>query len=187
MAVELGASAIGFIFWPRSPRFIEPAAARDIVAALPSSVLTVGVFVDQSVEQVARTGEIVGLGAVQLHGNEDPAEFIGLPQRVIKAIGMTDDFDPAAVDALPAPVTVLVDAHDPVRRGGTGRRVDWRIAADVARRRDIFLSGGITPANIDKAIEQVKPFGIDVASGVESTPGIKDEQKLRALFAAISR
>jgi phosphoribosylanthranilate isomerase len=91
----------------------------------------------------------------------------------------------AAIDAWPARITVLLDAHDPVRRGGTGRRVDWSVAAAVAARRRTLLAGGLTPDNVAEAVAQVQPFGIDVSSGVESAPGIKDSGRIRALFEAL--
>jgi len=127
----------------------------------------------------------VPLDAIQLHGAERVEEFSGLAQRVIKAVPVGDGFDAAVVDALPGSVTVLLDAHDPVRRGGTGRTIDWTAAAAIAGRRDIILSGGLNAANIVDAISRVRPHMIDVSSGVESAPGEKDPAKLRAFFAAI--
>lgn len=182
LAAALGASALGFVFWPSSPRYIEPDRARAIVGELPDTVLAVGVFVDQPVEQVAAVARRTGLGAVQLHGSEDPSDFAGLGVRVIKAVPVGEGFDPSSVDALPAGVTVLLDAHDPVRRGGTGRTIDWRIAARVAAARETVLSGGLSADNVRAAVAEVRPYMIDVSSGVESAPGIKDPARMRALF-----
>jgi phosphoribosylanthranilate isomerase len=185
IAVALGASAIGFIFWPQSPRYVEPMRAREIVDALPDGVLVVGVFVDQPVARVVEVADSVGLDAIQLHGHESVGDFGALRQRVIKAVAVDASFDLSSVDALPAHVTLLLDAHDPVRRGGTGRTIDWTIAAAVAARRDTILSGGLNAANVVDAIAQVRPRMVDVSSGVEATPGCKDPAKLREFFAAI--
>jgi phosphoribosylanthranilate isomerase len=185
LAAELGASAIGLIFWPASARFIDPFRARTIVAALPPFVTAVGVFVDQPEEHIAGVAGLVKLGAVQLHGQEAPGSYARLRYRVIKAVPVGEGFDPASVDTIPARATVLLDAHDPVRRGGTGQRIDWSLAAAVARRRPIILSGGLTPEIVAAAGAAVRPYAIDVSSGVETSPGVKDPAKLRALFAAL--
>lgn len=182
LAATLGASAIGIVFWPESPRYIEPDRARAIVAELPDGVVPVGVFVNQSVEHVAAIARKTGIGAVQLHGDENPADFANLGLRVIKSVAVGEGFDAARVAAIPASVTVLLDAHDPIRRGGTGRTIDWGAAAEVAAARDTVLSGGLTAENVREAIAQVRPYMIDVSSGVESAPGIKDPARLRALF-----
>jgi phosphoribosylanthranilate isomerase len=187
LAVALGALAIGFVFWPESPRYVEPARARDIADALPDGVLAVGVFVDQPVAHVVDIADTVGLDALQLHGNESVSDFAGVRQRVIKAVAVGAAFDPAAVDALPAHVTLLLDAHDPIRRGGTGRTIDWTIAAAIAARRDTILSGGLNAANIADAIARVRPRMVDVSSGVEAAPGRKDAAKLREFFAALDK
>lgn len=185
LAAELGADALGFIFWQGSARFIDPYRARPIAAALPPFVTAVGVFVDQPADYVAGVAGLVKLGAVQLHGQEPPASYARVHYRVIKAVPMGQDFDPASVDGVPADATVLLDAHDPVRRGGTGHLVDWPLAAAVARRRPVILSGGLNPDNVADAIATVRPYAIDISSGVETSPGIKDPAKLRALFAAL--
>jgi phosphoribosylanthranilate isomerase len=184
-AVALGADAIGFVFWPKSPRFIEPGAARAIVRSLPAAVAPVGVFVNQTHGEVARIAGEVGLGMVQLHGDEtvEYAAAVGPP--VIKAIAVGPETTPSDADRWPATVTLLLDVHDPVRRGGTGRRVDWERAAAIAARRRTLLAGGLTPENVGEGIARVRPFGVDVSSGVEARPGIKDHARLRALFDAI--
>jgi phosphoribosylanthranilate isomerase len=185
LAAELGASAIGFIFWPGSPRFVDPVRARAVADALPPHVLRVGVFVDQVPEYVRDIAERVSLGAVQLHGSESVAAYSALGLALIKAIAVTDPFDATVMDRVPDEVTVLLDAHDPVRRGGTGRTIDWSIAAAMAVRRRTILSGGLNPQNVSEAVERVRPYMIDVSSGVESAPGIKDAAKLRAFFDAL--
>lgn len=185
-AVELGASAIGFVFWPGSPRYIEPGQARDIAARLPAHVTAIGVFVDQPATYVEEVAELVPLGAVQLHGTESIAAFADVRQPLIKAVHVSEGFQASTIDGLPASVTVLLDAHDPIRRGGTGQTIDWTIAAAVAARRTTILSGGLTAANVAEAIARVQPHMVDVSSGVESEPGRKDLDKLREFFAAVA-
>src|SRR5262249_21222516 len=136
LAAELGASAIGMIFWPESPRFVETRQAKAIVAALPPFVAAVGVFVNQPGE-AASVARGVGLGAVQLHGDEPPESYRGFPLRVIKSVAVKDASADDAAGAVPAAATVLLDAHDPIRRGGTGIPIDWAIAARIARRRPV--------------------------------------------------
>ena len=186
LAAELGADALGFVFWPSSPRFLDPEGARAIVAALPPFVTTVGVFVDQPEAYVADVARVLNLGAVQLHGDEVPRSYGRVPGRVIKAVPVREGQNClATVSDMPDDVTVLLDAHDPVRRGGTGRIIDWTQAASAARLRPIILSGGLTAGNVGDAVRTVRPYAVDISSGVESSPGIKDPEKLRALFAAV--
>jgi len=188
LAVELGARAIGLVFWPKSPRFVDRHRAKDIVAAMPAHVRTVGVFVNQTQEaiEVARD---VGLAAIQLHGDESPDSYRVLASNggvsVIKAVAVRDKG--ALPDALAVPdgADVLLDAHDVVRRGGTGRTIDWSLAAIIASQRPVVLSGGLNASNVLDAIAAVKPAAIDVSSGVESEPGRKDPAKLRELFDAL--
>jgi phosphoribosylanthranilate isomerase len=183
-AVDCGADAVGFIFWPSSPRFVEPEMARSIVAALPASVAAVGVFVNQPVGHVNDVAARVGLRAVQLHGDEPEAFAAEVSRPVIKAFALKSD-SVADVARWPKNVTLLVDAHDPVRRGGTGTTADWAAAADLARHRRVILAGGLNPENVVEAITRVRPYGIDVSSGVERSPGVKDHTRLAALFNAI--
>jgi len=184
LAASLGATAIGFIFWPSSPRAISPLRARAIVDALPASVTTVGVFVNAGRDEIEAAADEANLQAVQLHGDETPDLARSLSRRVIKAIPLTGDID-ERVNEWPGTM-LLLDAHDAARRGGTGRVVDWDRAAAIARAHDIILAGGLGPANVADAVARVRPAGIDVSSGVESSPGIKDPGKLRALFDALA-
>ena len=187
LAAELGAYAVGFVFWPSSPRFVDPEDAQPIAAALPPFVTTVGVFVDQPEDYVAKIARRLNLGAIQLHGQESAREYANGSVRVIKSVAVHDGEDCLpAVRAVPASATVLLDAHDPIRRGGTGRTIDWNQAAASARLRPIILSGGLNAENARDAVEAVRPYAIDVSSGVESTPGVKDPGMLRALFAALN-
>lgn len=186
-AVALGADALGFVFWPGSPRCIDATQARAIVRGLPAMVTAVGVFADQSPEEVGRVAAVVGLGAIQLHGGEAVAQYAELGYRVIKAVPVGPGRPADDALALPGDVTALLDAHDPVRRGGTGKTIDWSAAARVARARRVILSGGLRPENVADAVAMVAPYGIDVSSGVETAPGRKDLDRLRALFGAIKR
>jgi phosphoribosylanthranilate isomerase len=184
LAADLGAWAVGLVFWPASPRAIEVGAARAIVRELPPFVTAVGVFVDETVERMRQVAGEVGLGAVQLHGDEPVEVADALPGRVLKAVTAAAAGE---ADRWPARVTLLVDAHDEVRRGGTGQTADWTRAAALARRRPIVLAGGLRPENVAEAIRIVAPVAVDVSSGVESAPGIKDAVRMRALFDAIGR
>jgi phosphoribosylanthranilate isomerase len=183
LAVAAGARAIGLIFWPESPRFIDPYRGRRIVAALPPFITPVGVFVNQPVDYVNAVASLVRLGAVQLHGDEDVEYAAAVSAPVIKALHV--DAGNAAVDAWPARMTILLDAHDPRRRGGTGVPIDWTAAAAIAARRPVLLAGGLTPDNVADAIARVRPFGIDVSSGVERAPGVKDHDRLTSFCEAV--
>lgn len=185
LAIELGASAIGFIFWPGSPRVIDRDRAKAIVDGLPPFVTPVGVFVDQPQQYVKETATIVGLGAVQLHGSETAEYCRGIRGRVIRAIGLGGSTDPLSVEAWPADITLLLDAHDPEKHGGTGQTVNWTVAARVAATRRTILSGGLRPDNVGTAIDAVRPYAVDVSSGIEAGPGIKDPERLRAFFQAV--
>jgi phosphoribosylanthranilate isomerase len=185
-AVRCGAGALGFVFWPKSPRFVDPYRARAIVRSLPPFIATVGVFVNQPAEYVNGVASLVGLSAVQLHGDEAPAFAADIRRPVIKAIAIGGANDGAVADGWADRVTLLLDADDPEKRGGTGQTIDWTRAAALAASRRVILSGGLTPDNVVDAIRTVRPFGIDVSSGVESSPGVKDHGRLKALFEALT-
>jgi len=172
-AVALGADAVGFVFWPRSPRVVSAAAAHSIASALPAWVARVGVFVNATPDDVVQVVQQVGLDVVQLHGGEAVYGYSALAVRLIKAVTLDSDADVERAAALPAHVTVLVDATDPVTHGGTGRAADWSRAAALARLRPIMLAGGLSAENAAAAVETVRPWALDVSSGVESAPGIK--------------
>lgn len=180
-AAAHGATALGFVFWSRSPRNVSPERAAEIIAELPPEITPVGVFVDESVEGIRVVVERTGIRAVQLHGDEPPAyaDTVGCP--VFRAVGV-DDADHACA-GWPAETTFLVDTVDPLRRGGTGVAVDWNRAAALARERRVVLAGGLTPANVAEAITAVRPFGVDVSSGVEESPGVKDFDKVARFLA----
>jgi phosphoribosylanthranilate isomerase len=183
-AVTEGANALGFVFWPKSPRYIEPPLARKIVNIMPPPVEAIGVFVNQPPEEVNRIAEEVGLDFVQLHGEENADYIEKMRRKVVKAIAVGHEPMPP-MSQWPADVRILLDVHNPVRRGGTGAVIDWVVANKIASYRDIILAGGLTPENVSEAIARVRPYGIDVSSGVEQSPGIKDHKRLKALFEAV--
>jgi len=180
-AVEHGATAVGFVLWPRSPRAITVERAADIIAELPSNVMTVGVFVNEPVDAIRQVVERARLTAVQLHGDEPPAYADALDWPVIRAISV-NDIDEAS-EAWSPDTALLVDNIDPVRRGGTGAAIDWSQAAVIAQKRRVVLAGGLTPDNVASAIRAVRPYGVDVSSGVESAPGVKDFDKVAQFIA----
>jgi phosphoribosylanthranilate isomerase len=181
-AIDCGAEYLGFIFYPKSPRYIAPAAARAIIERLPEQIISVGVFVNEPrPEDVDEFLRVSGARLAQLHGDESPDYCAGVgAERVIKALRAGDDFDARRVLDYPASA-VLLDAFDAKLYGGTGRTVDWTIAREAAKLTRVFLSGGLSPENIVEAIHAVEPFAVDLNSGVESAPGRKDASKLQAL------
>jgi phosphoribosylanthranilate isomerase len=179
LAVSLGASALGFVLWPGSPRHVPLARVRMIAAAIPPFVTPVGVFVDPTSAEIADAAA-AGIRLAQIHGKLPAAS----PLPVLRAVHLGDNEDGLDAD-VGALEPVLLDAHDPVLHGGTGRTVDFARAAAVAARRVVVLAGGLTPANVGDAIKTVRPYAVDVASGVESAPGLKDHDKLRAFAKAV--
>jgi phosphoribosylanthranilate isomerase len=189
-AVREGATAIGFVFWKESPRYIEPERAGEIAAALPPSVKAVGVFVNEPLDSIRETARVARLRMVQLHGDEPPAYVDQIEQPVIRAVSL-DTVEETAW-TWPAETTLLLDSTDPPRSGAGRASVDWSRAALATRTRRVVLAGGLTPDNIEEAIVTVRPIGVDVASGVESAPGVKDLDKVarfltnaRAAFARV--
>lgn len=189
-AVAAGADAIGFNFCPASRRYIEPAVAHELAAEIPSDVLKVGIFVDSPADQVARTAEVAGLDLVQLHGDEPPEFGQRLPsQRFIKAFRFRPDrvreIDAYFQAADPQPAGLLIDAYDPRAHGGTGQVVDWEALAGLSGHLPdlpLILAGGLHPDNVSEAIRIVRPAGVDTASGVESTVGIKDAARINSFI-----
>ena len=185
-AVASGADALGFVCWPRSPRFVTPERIRGIVSTLPAAIVTVGVFVNQTADEINRVLRETGLRVAQLHGDEPVAMLDAVARPVLKAIPIGGRAPAADVAGWPRRVTLLLDAHDPDRRGGTGRTADWEQAGRVARARRVLLAGGLHAGNVAEAVHRVRPYGVDVSSGVEQAPGVKDPQRLRDLFGALS-
>jgi phosphoribosylanthranilate isomerase len=179
-AAELGVDAVGFVLWGESPRAVPFEALRALVSRLPASVVPVGVFVHPSQEDVARACD-AGIRAVQIHGMAAPPAW-PVQVEVWMAGSLAGD---SIVPDIPDQVLLVLDAHDPQRHGGTGRTIDWPRAAIVAARRRLLLAGGLTPANVADAIRVVRPFGVDVASGIELRPGVKDRPKMRAFISGV--
>jgi phosphoribosylanthranilate isomerase len=187
LASDLGAHALGFIFYPKSPRSIKPEAARDIISSLPPLVLSIGVFVDEEAGVVREVAQTVGLDWVQLHGKESPDYCRTLGRRVIKGFRVQDESSLAVLpDYRDAVQALLLDTYRPGTPGGTGETFDWELARRAQNYGPIILAGGLTAANISQAITVAQPAAVDVASGVEAGPGVKDPEKLRAFFAAVS-
>jgi len=179
LAVSLGAAALGFILWPGSPRHVKLARVKLITAAMPPFVTPVGVFVDPTADDIARAAES-GIRLAQVHGQSPTSS--ALPILRAAHLGANDD----GLDVEVGPIDpILLDAHDPVLHGGTGRTIDFAKAAAIAAQRTVVLAGGLTAANVRDAIKTVKPYAVDVASGVEAEPGIKDPVKLRAFANAV--
>jgi phosphoribosylanthranilate isomerase len=187
-AVDLGAAALGFNFYPPSPRYIEPEPARAIIRRLPPFVTAVGVFADETdAGHVISLARESGATAVQVHGPRFPAlhELLSVFTLVV-AVAVREGFKPEELRKI-KPSAFLLDAFDPDRLGGTGRTFDWSVAREAKQYGPIILAGGLTPENVAQAVWEVRPFAVDVASGVESAPGIKDPAKLQAFFAAVAQ
>jgi phosphoribosylanthranilate isomerase len=182
-SVEAGADAIGVNFARRSPRRVDVGLARQIVDALPPHVISVGVFVDSSEAEIRDVIARTGLRCVQLHGDEPPELVAAFLPHAYKALRVRG---PGVLDeaARYPGEYVLLDAYVPGVEGGTGATFDWSVAAKLAQLRQVTLAGGLTPSNVAQAVREVRPFCVDVASGVELSPGRKDAAKVRAFIAA---
>jgi len=180
-AVRFGASYVGFVLWAKSPRAASLDLVRQIVPGLPENVTPVGVFVDPTVQEINAAAD-AGIRLAQVHSDSGLA-LDGVTIPVIRAVHLAAN-QKAGIEPDIADELVLLDAHDPVKHGGTGTTVDWQRAHVVAQQRRVILAGGLTPFNVRRAIEEVRPFAVDVASGVESSPGIKDHGLLRAFITA---
>lgn len=185
---EQGADFLGFIFVPGSPRFIEPERAAAIAAKVREKEKhpkLVGVFRDASNDYVREIASLVGLDLVQLHGNESDDDIGNLGIPVVKALRVADTLPDT--HAVPHAAWLLFDTYDDRRAGGTGRRFDWSLLALYDRSKPFFLSGGIDPENAVAGISLVRPDAIDVSSGLESEPGVKDHEKISRLFERVRR
>lgn len=181
--MDAGADAVGFNFHRPSPRCVTPAFARAVVRALPAFVTPVGLFVNRSPAEVGRICRAAGLRAAQLHGDEPPSVVRALaPLPVMKVIRVRDRASVRAAFRFAGADLVMFDAYDPLVRGGSGRRFAWGLVRGFPR--PFLLAGGLTPANVASAVRAVRPFGVDVASGVECAPGIKDHRKMRSFIRA---
>jgi phosphoribosylanthranilate isomerase len=185
--VRAGADWVGLNFWPRSKRFVDRAGAIEVAAAIRAEargVELVGVFVNEAPEVVAAIVEEVGLDRIQLHGDEPSSAVAALGRRAVAAVRLATGADAARAAAMPSQAFVLLDASAP-GYGGSGERADWELARRVVAARDrVILAGGLAPENVAEAIRAVGPYGVDVASGVESSPGIKDPARIQAFVEA---
>jgi len=178
-AVAAGADALGFVFYRKSPRYITPVRAQGITQLIPERIMKVGVFVNAPHERVKKIARQCGLDMLQLHGEESPAycgSFKGY--KVIKAFRMRPGSDTSALSRYRT-YAWLFDSFDRSRRGGTGRAFDWKLLRSLKPGRRVFLSGGLNPANVGRAVRLIKPAWVDVSSSVESAPGKKDYGKLK--------
>lgn len=173
MAVEAGADALGFVFFQGSPRYISPEKAAEVIRLLPPFVQTVGLFVNEELATVNLLSDQCGLDIVQLHGEEPPEYCAAVKRRVVKAFRVKDvsSLDEMADYRVAA---CLLDAWSPAAHGGIGTTFNWDLAAMASAAHPIILAGGLTPENVALAVVTVKPYAVDVSSGVESRPGIKD-------------
>ncbi|MEZ4598453.1 MAG: phosphoribosylanthranilate isomerase [Syntrophotaleaceae bacterium] len=185
-AVDCGADALGLVFYTKSPRYLSPERARDIVGQLPPFVTAVGLFVNCPGEEILRTAVFCGLYTVQLHGDESPLECRLAPLQVLKALRVRDESSLGGLDDYPVG-TVLLDAWSPAGYGGTGQTFNWQLAARAALNRRIILAGGLTAENVADAVRTVRPYAVDVSSGVESAPGQKDPRKVAAFIRNAKR
>ncbi len=184
-AIRAGADALGFIFYPTSPRSVKPAQAKEIILGLPQSICLVGVFVDQDSEEVRGIMRFCRLDLIQLHGKES-SDYCALfsPSVLIKAVSPGKEEDLATLGNYPVKA-ILLDAGAPGQPGGTGRTCDWSLAKKAGEKHRIILAGGLHPGNILLALETVSPLAVDVGSGVEERPGKKDPGKVQKLVAAV--
>jgi phosphoribosylanthranilate isomerase len=188
LATELGAHALGFIFYKKSPRYVTPEQARGIIGQLPPFVATVGVFVDEEAATVQKIAALAGLDWLQLHGRESPEYCRSLGRRVIKGFRVKgEEVFPQISEFKGAAQAFLLDAYKPGTPGGTGESFDWKLARKMKNYGPLVLAGGLTSDNVAEAIRIAQPAAVDVASGVEAAPGRKDPAKLRAFIEAVKR
>jgi len=186
-AVEAGADALGFVCYRKSPRYVEPDIIKRIVASLPPFVLPVGVFVNEELKTVRDLMDSCGLALAQLHGDEAAPYCEALGRPVLRALRVRDRaalLQMAEYRGRAGVRGFVVDAFSAGAHGGTGQVADWSLAEEVARAAPTLLAGGLTPANVAEAVRQVRPYGVDVSSGVEAGPGKKDHDKVRAFIRA---
>lgn len=176
-AADYGADALGFVFYEKSPRYVKPEKVKEIISKLPPFISTVGVFVDEDPSKINEIIEYTGINIVQLHGNE-PSNLCQKWQRVIKAFRVKDFIDLHPLEEYKVSA-YLLDAYTPEAYGGTGQIFNWDIAIDAKRFGRIILSGGLNPYNIEKAVRYVRPYAVDVSSGVEKEKGKKDLKKMK--------
>ena len=187
VAVRAGADALGFVMYRNSPRWIEPAVARAIIAGLPPFVSAVGVFVNEEAERVRTFMDECGFALAQLHGDESAMYCQNLGRPVLKVVRLKDRDACLAMAEFQGHANVrgfLIDTFSDHAYGGTGQTVDWALAHEAARSAMIILAGGLNPTNVAEAVQAVRPYGVDVSSGVERSPGKKDPDKVKAFIEA---
>ena len=184
-ASACGADALGFVFYAGSPRCVDPHLVRRIIAELPPLVTTVGLFVNENPVRIREMVEFCGLNTIQLHGDEKPDQCSYPPCRVIKALRLNGP-QMDGVFAAYRVAALLLDAYVPDHFGGTGQRCDWQLAAAIAAQHRVILAGGLNADNVAEAVRQVRPYGVDVSSGVEKQPGQKDPEQV-ARFIRMAR
>ncbi len=184
LAVNGGADAVGFIFYKKSPRYISAKTAKSIIATLPPFVETVGVFVNESVDRINRIADSCNLSAVQLHGDESPAFCKKIRRKVIKAVRVKGKESFKGMSSYKVSA-FLLDTYSDQQQGGTGETFDWRLVSEGKKYGPVILAGGLNPANVAHAIQKVKPYAVDVCSGVERIPGFKDPARLQAFIKAV--
>ena len=181
VAVEVGADAVGFIFYKKSPRSVTMKTVREIVLELPPFVDTVGVFVDETAEQINKIADYCNLDIIQLHGDESPTFCKKIRRKVIKAFRIKDMQSVKKLSSFQVS-GFLLDTFSENLHGGTGKVFDWNLALPAKKFGPVIMAGGLTPNNVQQAVRQIRPYGVDVCSGVESEPGIKDHKKVRAFL-----
>ena len=187
-AVTAGADSLGFVFHKASPRYVTAEVVRRIVATLPPFVLPVGVFVNEDMKVVRDLMDACGLALAQLHGDESAAYCEQLGRPVLKAIRLRDMGSFLSLAEYKGRAGVrgfVIDAYSETAYGGTGQTTDWSLAAEAANTAAILLAGGLTSENVSEAIAKVRPYGVDVSSGVEASPGKKDHGKVKAFIQAV--
>ncbi|WLQ15493.1 phosphoribosylanthranilate isomerase [Hahella aquimaris] len=184
---DAGGDAIGFVFYPPSPRYIDPVAASRIIAKLPPFITTVGLFVNHDAEQVREILNVVPLDVLQFHGDEDNDFCRSFSRPFYKAIGVGEETDVVAEAArYPDAAALLFDTHDPQLRGGTGRVFDWsRIRHELGK--PVILAGGLNPTNVAEAIRTVRPYAVDVSGGVEASKGVKSIELIQEFIGEVYR
>ena len=183
-AVDAGADALGVVFAPGTPRYVAPDLAAGILEAVPPLVATVGVFVDRPLEEVLRIVSVLGLHAVQLHGQEPAAYSRRIPVPVIRAVRVRDAASLRSLETYPAHA-FLLDAYVEGLPGGTGTPISLDLARQAKGRKPVILSGGLRPETVSQAVRLVRPYGVDVSSGVEASPGRKDHAKVREFIVNV--